>query len=278
MKKTPYMPLYVKEAWSDERFLLLPWDAQGLFWRLAGMQWLEGSIPSDVKAIIDLVGKPQATRRLWPTMLEFFGADSNDTGRLRNDKLEAIRVQFFGEKDRRGRGAAITNAKRWGSDPTSEDQSDDESDVAIESLQRQESESLRGRAQGARAATATAVASSSRSLEGVKGEPPDFAAVERLEPRFEQVGLSVLPPQQVLVGWVQDFGETLILAVLAEREGTLKGKHYTYLQPILMDRKENPRENRSKSARKQQGNQAQPSAKDFGMRTIDDVLADKRSV
>jgi len=64
---------------------------------------------------------------------------------------------------------------------------------------------------------------------------PDLEAVKRLMPRFEQIRLKVPPNEHIVTGWVQRFGEAAILDVLARREDKLRGKHYQYLEPILLD-------------------------------------------
>lgn len=112
--KSPAMPLYGKDAWSDERFLLLSWDAQGLFWRLAFLQWMEGSIPDDLEAVVDIVGKARQTRSLWPVMLKFFIPVPDSPGRLYNPITSGHREKMLEKRQQQEAGAASTNGKRWG--------------------------------------------------------------------------------------------------------------------------------------------------------------------
>lgn len=278
MKKLPYMPLYGKDAWSDEKFLAADWDVQGMFWRLLWWQWQEGSIPADISAVVDVIGKPVTTRRLWSRMQGFFV--SCGEGRLRNEKLNALRVEALKEKNGQQKGAAITNAKRWGG----------------ESLEVSLSESLYPSLPATEQRVASRIATALESstpvvLEGVQGEPtpphsppPDFEAVARILPRFAQVGVRTTPTEQTLVGLVQTYGEAMILEALADKEPNLPGKSWQYVETVLKGWKENPNERPSnrKTSGKRAGNNVgtgtKRSAKDFGMRTLDDVLAAKRSV
>lgn len=228
------MPLYGKDAWSDEDFLAAEWDEQGLFWRLAWWQWQEGSIPDDLKKILNVIGKPNSTRRLWPKMKTFFVPVPGKDGRLFNEKLDEFRGEAITEKEGRSRGAQVTNAKRWG-------------DVAERSLSDSLDSSLPATPERVVSRIATAIAIGSRSPEGEReGEPPDppglSQAVLRLKPRFAQVKLRTEPSIAMLAGWVQRFGEDLILETLADCEERLKGKDFRYLETILVNRKENPAE------------------------------------
>lgn len=113
---------------------------------------------------------------------------------------------------------------------------------------------------------------------------PDFEAVARVLPRFAQVGLRTTPTEQTLVGLVQTYGEAMILEALADKEPNLTGKSWQYVETVLRGWKENPNErpsNRKSTGKRSQnstGTAPKRSAKDFGMRTLDDVLAAKRNV
>lgn len=111
-KKSPAMPLYGKDAWSDEAFLSLDWDEQGLFWRLSFWQWMEGSIPDDIDRIVEIVGKAKSTRALWGSMRRFFITHPELPGRRFNPTTERNREAFLRAREKNAKGADITNAKR----------------------------------------------------------------------------------------------------------------------------------------------------------------------
>jgi hypothetical protein len=113
-KAPPSFPLYYKDAYTDAAFLALGWDAQGLFWRLACWQWDDGDVPADVELAIAIVGKPASTRRLWPTMLQFFLPVEGKPGRIRNARTHELREEMLARRAKNREGADKTNEKRWG--------------------------------------------------------------------------------------------------------------------------------------------------------------------
>lgn len=233
-KAPPAMPFFGKDAYTDESFLLLDWDAQGLFWRLAYWQWDEGDIPADIERVIAIVGKPRQTRKLWPAIVRLFGA-SDQEGRLRHAKLHDLREKAFEDRRRRQFGAGLTNAKLGRSSTLSDTDSDTLSDT--------HSDTDSGTP---RVATATAKEKSlPLTLEGVQGKPsppPDAAVVERVERWLDEVDLNPPPARCVTHEWLTAYGETLITETLTDVGHDCRGKSWKYLAAILKRRKENPNE------------------------------------
>jgi uncharacterized protein YdaU (DUF1376 family) len=69
---------------------------------------------------------------------------------------------------------------------------------------------------------------------------PDFAAAARVIPKIEAADLKVHPSDQIVVAWITEFGEDLIVETLADAEPQYRGKGYQYLESILVGRRDNP--------------------------------------
>jgi hypothetical protein len=89
----------------------------------------------------------------------------------------------------------------------------------------------------------------SKKPEGVQGEvsplrvvTPDFAAIPRLQPHIDAAGFTYPPSDQIVIAWLSEYGEELILETLADCGPSLRGKHYRYLESILTNRRNNPNE------------------------------------
>ncbi len=272
--KTPAFPLYGKDAYDDEAFSRLSFGAQGFYWFLAWWQWSEGSIPADLEAILDKVTRRKIAeaRRLWAEVSPFFPITEDQTRRA-NATVERHRSKVCSDREKRQKGAAITNAKRWS-----------------ESLPPSLSESLSdGLSESLRAATATASASATGSLsqttknpEGVQGEvrTPDFGAAARVAEKIHQSALRDMPPDQLVVVWLNSFGEELIVETLVDCEAEYTGKGWQYFKRILESRKADPsqRPGRRVLPKAARGNgrsdDASRQARDFGHRDSAEVLAE----
>jgi hypothetical protein len=235
VKKTPAFPMYGKDAFDDEAFNGLPLGSEGLFWRLAWWQWSEGSIPADIEKILDKMPRKKVpeVRRYWPALRNFF-APIGDGSRLQNATVELRRDKQLGERGRRVLGANITN-KKLGRRTSS--------DSLTGTLSVPGSDTLR-----AASASASAFPPSTQPTkkpEGVQGEgraAPVMVTAERLMLKLEHCGLKVIPTPQVVVAWVTEYGEELVVETLADCENDYRGKHFRYLESILTNRRDNPHE------------------------------------
>lgn len=264
-KAPPAMPFFGKDAYTDESFVLLDWAAQGLFWRLAYWQWDEGDIPSDVDLVVAVVGKPRDTRKLWPAMTRLF-APAEREGRIANRKVAELRDAAFEARKRRQAGAEMTNQK-LGHRSTP-------SDTPSVTLSGTDSGTLR-------AANANAIGSS--VPEGVQGEPSPPAELSTLAAivhKIEALGLNPPPPEQLILAWIGNYGDELMLETIHDAAGACAGKHFNYFAAILNRRQENPNErpsNRARTdrrgasgeARRGKGTARPISAAEFGHRELD---------
>jgi len=112
VEKSPAMPVYVKDIFTDERFRALSLAEQGLYFWLLSHQWLEGSIPNDRNFVLRLTGQPSA-RRLWDAVIQFFPAHPTEPNRLANPKLEVVRAEMLEHRRRRAEAGAKGAAAKW---------------------------------------------------------------------------------------------------------------------------------------------------------------------
>lgn len=84
---------------------------------------------------------------------------------------------------------------------------------------------------------------------------PDFEAAARIYGKLKQSALKEIPPEQVAVGLVTEFGEELILETLVDCENEYTGKGWRYLERILIDRRDHPdKRPAQRRARRSDGN------------------------
>jgi hypothetical protein len=201
-EKMPAMPMYVKDAYTDEWFRQLSFSEQGAFWFLAGWQWLEGSIPEFSELVAALPSKQRfELRQAWKRLEQKF--PRADDGRRRNAKLESVRVAAMAKRDRHKRGADETNNKRWG--------------VAKREV---ESESERHATRVA-TATATETVSFGSPGEGVGGDTPppnqQQAAVALVLQAFTADG----PPKPARVAaWISQLGSAEAVVEIVQKYPT----------------------------------------------------------
>ncbi len=95
-----------------------------------------------------------------------------------------------------------------------------------------------------------------KSTEGVQGEPlqPDFDAAARLNAKLDESALRVKPSLQIVVAWLSEFTEELILETLIDCEPAYRGKNYQYLESILTTRRDNPEQRPGNRRAKGNGN------------------------
>jgi hypothetical protein len=232
-RKSPAMPLYGKDAWTDEEFAARPWDLQGLFWRLAFWQWMEGSIPDDVDKIITVVGKPRETKRLFKVLVdaEFFVAYPNEAGRLYNLTTHGHREDMLADRAKRQFGADKTNAQsaaqRTGERPAERN----------------------GERVASRAADANAITSEPATEKPGEGAgegrelTPQQAAVKAVVDALEDSTRGFLLPTAGLIArWVKEFGVDLIVATIRAEgaKGNLDGRSASYLHQCIESYKRRP--------------------------------------
>jgi uncharacterized protein YdaU (DUF1376 family) len=115
--KAPAYQWYVRDWMSDEAVRLMTYEQRGILRELLDHQWLERSIPADVKQLARLLGMPAAKfQRVWPPIAEKF-VDIGG-GRLQNERLERsrTRLQEFRENKRQaGLKSAEVRREKFGS-------------------------------------------------------------------------------------------------------------------------------------------------------------------
>ena len=113
---------------STDGLAMLPWfhssflastqgwtfEERGAYFMLLGAQWETGPLPNEMNRLAAIVGIQLSTMKLlWRTVGQKFKAI--DAG-LINERLEEHRQRSVTLRDAKRRGAAATNAKRWGAD------------------------------------------------------------------------------------------------------------------------------------------------------------------
>jgi uncharacterized protein YdaU (DUF1376 family) len=86
--------------------------ARGIYRELLDCQWDMGGLPADPWELQRLIGATNAEWKSWVTVELKFSVCSD--GLRRNSTLERHRAKSVELKERHQRGAAETNAKRWG--------------------------------------------------------------------------------------------------------------------------------------------------------------------
>lgn len=230
------MPLFGGDAYDDEAFSRLTFAEQGFYWWLAWWQWQEGSIPSDLEAILDKLPRKKAdeAERAWPAVSKLFPSLSESlSDRRANPNLERRRLKWVGERGRRQLGARLTNEKRWGNGPEER-----RTETALEST---------------------------RSADPLANhvQTPDFALAQALIAKIDASALKVHPPEQTALAWMAEFTPELIVETLSDCEDQYKGKHFRYLEQILVSRRDNPeqRPGRRREKRQHAGNNGDGSSK-----------------
>jgi len=118
--KAPAYQWFVKDAATDERFMLMTWEERGIYRSFLDHQWLHGSVPSDLAglhALANSMGGASVTAEhftdIWPKIAPCFGPATGDPTRLQNEKLERQRSElqkYLQDQRVKGRKGA---AKRW---------------------------------------------------------------------------------------------------------------------------------------------------------------------
>ena len=111
-QKAPAFQLYARDWLSDLAVTLMPLAAQGAYIRLLCHQWLDGSIPDDMRSLAALCGTSEdGMAELWPCLKPCF--EQIEDGALANPRLAELRrdddVWRKGKSEDGKRGAA----KRW---------------------------------------------------------------------------------------------------------------------------------------------------------------------
>lgn len=84
---------------------------------------------------------------------------------------------------------------------------------------------------------------------------PDFEAAARVYTKLGQSALKEIPPEQIAVALLSEFGEELIVETLEDCEGEYTGKPWRYFERILVDRRDHPEKRPAqRRARRNDGN------------------------
>lgn len=116
-QRAPSYPWYPRDFDMDEEVKLMTYEEEGVYRRLLDHQWFHGGVPCEIDLLARLVPKLPAAKfkRLWPSMAAKFTAVE---GRLVNRKLERVRIEIDGFKERQrqaGRHSAEVRRQRHGS-------------------------------------------------------------------------------------------------------------------------------------------------------------------
>ncbi len=108
VEKAPAFQFYPKEFLSSSKVIAMTPAERGAYITLLSMQWLDGSLPTDLSVLARLVGLPTATfKRLWPANLARCFEERE--GRLLNARLEDERKKQAAFRHRQSDAAA----SRW---------------------------------------------------------------------------------------------------------------------------------------------------------------------
>ena len=131
----PAFQVYARE-WLTDTILLTP-EQQAALMNLRAHAWLAVtrgeppcSIPNDEAKLARLSGLGARWRKANAQVLQFFRADAD---RLVDDELLGYRSEIEDNHRKRSKGAATTNAKRWGSESLSDRSSESHSESPSES-------------------------------------------------------------------------------------------------------------------------------------------------
>lgn len=120
MSKAPAFQFYARDFLTDERVLMMPLEAQGAYVRLLCHQWLEGSIPGDLRRLARLCQVDEGTMSaIWDEVGPCFDSEGD---RLFNARLREQRQEReeWVEKCRRGGKASGESRRAKGSSTTPE--------------------------------------------------------------------------------------------------------------------------------------------------------------
>lgn len=112
LAKSPSMPFYGKDIYTDVPTLRLSFAAQGFYVRLLWWQWSEGSIPDDITSIADVIGRERELRKLWPDVKPFFAPVADQPGYLANERLEQVRAEMVRLREKRGAAGSKGGSKK----------------------------------------------------------------------------------------------------------------------------------------------------------------------
>jgi uncharacterized protein YdaU (DUF1376 family) len=110
--RMPYLPWFHSSFLAKTQGWTL--EERGAYFMLLGAQWETGALPTDFSRLSAIVGvSPSTLKILWKTIGKKF--ETINAG-LVNERLEQHRTRSLELIDSRRRGAAKTNAQRWGGD------------------------------------------------------------------------------------------------------------------------------------------------------------------
>lgn len=113
----PWMKLYVRDWLAEESVALMTLAAKGAYMDLMCRCWMGGSIPAEPSKLARLLGVTESDfEDLWLELEPHFVEESD--GRLYHPRVREERAEseeLYRKRSEAGRkGAAVTNAKRWG--------------------------------------------------------------------------------------------------------------------------------------------------------------------
>ncbi|MGH7511524.1 MAG: DUF1376 domain-containing protein [Gemmatimonadales bacterium] len=118
--KAPAYQWYPRDFASDEPVQLMTLEEEGAYRRLLDFQWLNGSIPADVRQLARICKNVpvQRMRRIWGALQPCFMAVEGDPTRLFNRRLERVRAESQEFREAQARKGRLGAEARWGGKAT----------------------------------------------------------------------------------------------------------------------------------------------------------------
>src|SRR5688572_5272171 len=103
------MPYDVVAFEGDENARRLSPAEEGIFHRMLRLAWMNGSIPSDLSALAELVRvRPSTLQKAWPNLSKLWVNDVADPSRLRNKKQESERIFLESKREKNRENAKLS--------------------------------------------------------------------------------------------------------------------------------------------------------------------------
>jgi len=117
--KLDWFPFYHNDFFTDEPVRHMTNRHVGAYLKLLTHQWIEGSVPDDLKSLADICGESvRAMSRLWVLIERCFVRMRTRTNRLLNKKMQKIRRAALKRYTRRSKAGKAGAQARWSQELT----------------------------------------------------------------------------------------------------------------------------------------------------------------
>ncbi|MGD0497566.1 MAG: hypothetical protein ABSC23_03920 [Bryobacteraceae bacterium] len=109
-----WMSLYVYEFFADLNVQAMELDELGAYWRLIGVQWMNGSVPSDLRVLARLlhVRSRKTMERIWKALSPCYVEHPDKPGELIQSRVESERVKALARIKGNSKGGTTSAARR----------------------------------------------------------------------------------------------------------------------------------------------------------------------